>query len=737
MKLTFILLILFSAFSSFAQKNIADARTFRDGDYATISGIVTNGSELGPIRYMQDESAGIALYDDKLSAVKRGDSITVTGQINPYNNLFEVTKISSLIIHDAGKKLPAAKIISAGEISESYEGQLLRINNVKFETPGGIFSGDKNYNLVSGGKTFEIRISKNSSAIVGTPIPAGTFNLVAICSQYRDSYQLLPRDLNDFILADAINYKTPVNVSGISQSGLTLSWVTDVEAKPNVKYRLTDPGSGWKFGEDGISQPVADGFLNTVKISGLKPSEFIEAMAVSVAGTDTVHSASGIYATQSASSGEIRVYFNTPVKTAVSMGKPAQFIGQALEDTVIAFINRATETIDFCLYNFNNSGLSNISTALNQAKNRGVKVRVIVSGNTTHPGTKELDPSIGVLESPYSAETGIMHNKFILFDAGSANPIKPWVWTGSTNLSEDQVNYDANNVIMIQDQSLAKTYQVEFEEMWGTTALQPDKSKAKFGVQKTDNTPHFFNISGKLVECYFSPTDGTNQKIIGAIRSADNDLNVETMLITRTDLASEIVAAQQRGVNVHVITDNMVDNGTTINDILSKGLPQGKAVFDSWANGLMHHKLAIADANFKTSDPLVITGSHNWSYSADNLNDENTLIIHDAEIANLFFQQFAYRFEENKGSLFVKAISMNEADIRVFPNPANDFLQIHSGQPIQKIRLFTANGQLLKENQPGSVMHFNLDIYDCKSGIFLLQLVLENGKSESFKVIKK
>ncbi len=57
----------------------------------------------------------------------------------------------------------------------------------------------------------------------------------------------------------------------------------------------------------------------------------------------------------------------------------------------------------------------------------------------------------------------------------------------------------------------------------------------------------------------------------------------------------------------------------------------------------------IVDAN-SASDPIVITGSHNWSYSADSRNDENTVIFHDQMISNIFLQEFAERYHESGGS---------------------------------------------------------------------------------------
>ena len=63
----------------------------------------------------------------------------------------------------------------------------------------------------------------------------------------------------------------------------------------------------------------------------------------------------------------------------------------------------------------------------------------------------------------------------------------------------------------------------------------------------------------------------------------------------------------------------------------------------------MHHKYAIVDYNSSNSDPIVLTGSHNWSTSAETKNDENTLIIHDLFVANEFYEEFTSRYNQVSG----------------------------------------------------------------------------------------
>ena len=67
-------------------------------------------------------------------------------------------------------------------------------------------------------------------------------------------------------------------------------------------------------------------------------------------------------------------------------------------------------------------------------------------------------------------------------------------------------------------------------------------------------------------------------------------------------------------------------------------------------NRLLHHKYLIVDGLLGTApDPLVVTGSHNWTTAAETRNDENMLILHSARVANLYLQEFVARYRESGG----------------------------------------------------------------------------------------
>jgi phosphatidylserine/phosphatidylglycerophosphate/cardiolipin synthase-like enzyme len=239
-----------------------------------------------------------------------------------------------------------------------------------------------------------------------------------------------------------------------------------------------------------------------------------------------------------------------------------------------------------------------------------------------------------------------------------------------------------------------------------------------------------------MVTCYFSPSDNTNQKLIEAMAETRSNLDIQTMLITRSDLAYAIADAENRGVEVSVITNKVDDNADLVNDILLDVLLPNKYVFDDNAAGILHHKMALIDARGAGDKPVVITGSHNWSNSANDRNDENTLFIYNADIANQYLQQFAYRFEQNGGDFVVSAIVKQSFELQVYPNPASSSVQIESSEKIERIQLYNSFGILCVDELSINPFRCQLNIKQLQNGLYLLKVEMENSKVNTYKLIK-
>lgn len=635
-----------------AQNTILEARGKAVGTVVTVKGIVTNGAELGPIRYFQDNTAGIAAYGSIVNNVKLGDSVTITGTLKNYNQLLELDPTTSVVVRATGNPAPAPIVLTPVQLTETYEARLLQINNVLFADAGGVFTQKKYLFTSLNGESGYIYVKSTQTDIVGQPIPSGMVSLTGVLSQFdyaspTAGYQLLPRTIADIHQTSSIYLTSTLANTHFTKTELDFTWSTNIAGTTEMFYGLSSEAvkTNKVSGTGGVSS-------HSIALSGAQAGQVIWAQAFSVSGSDTAFSAILPFATISNSTGDIKVYFNSPIDNSYSTGVDAIYLYKSMDDTLINYINRAKYSIDLTMYNFNNQGMSNVSNALKAAANRGVTVRVIGCGTTANLGIDELAGSaVNVLVAPDSPpRTGIMHNKFILFDTESANPNDPLVWTGSTNLTDGQINTDANNVIIIQDQSLARGYKIEFEEMWGSSTSTADAAKARFGFTKKNNTPHEYVINGKRVESYFSPTDGVNAKIVQTINTTNNDLSIATMLITRTEMADAIAARKTAGSAVNVLTNASSGNAVAVNTTLSAALGT-HYTFEDVSTGIMHNKYMIVDQAATDSDPLVFTGSHNWSAAADNDNDENTLIVHDATIANIYYQNFVKRFVDNNGVL--------------------------------------------------------------------------------------
>ena len=669
--------VLASMFVNAQSIDIDSARTLGAGSTVTITGIVTNGAELGNIRYVQDATGGIAAFGFSLSGLLPGDNVSINGTLVDYNGLLEFSPVNSFIVNSQGNALPTPLLLSPGQLSEANEALLVRFNNVQFINASGNFNANTSYQFTDGADTSVVYVRTNHP-LVGSPIPSGYVQLTGISSQYQTQYQLLLRGTNDIVNMSSIFVVGDVLQSNITTSGFDVSWNTNIAGSTKLKYGLT-PSLELGFVNNAINNTA-----HTYSFTNLQAGKIYYVRAYSVAGADTGFSPIKVMGTKSLSSGKISVYFNTPVISQYSTGTVAQYLPGTIEDTLISYLDSAKHSIDFTIYDFDNTNMSNISAALNAAQARGVKVRFISDGNltATNLGVAQLSSSIPQVLSPTGGVYNIMHNKFVIIDADAPNPNRSRVWTGSTNFTRRQVYQDPNSVVLIQDQTLARAYTLEFEEMWGDTGMTPNAANQKFGLNKSDNTPHLFNINGKKVEAYFSPSDNTNSRILEKVNAASHDLFFASMIITRNDIATAINNQFNSGKVVNGIMNQKASTGSQwsiLNATLGSNLVVNSdtttttnPVTDTTAV-IMHHKYLITDAQQNTVNTMAWISSHNWTSAANSKNDENTVVVYDSIVVNQYYQEFAWLFSQNGGIVTsVKSADHINSNFKIYPNPSNE-----------------------------------------------------------------
>ncbi len=655
------------ACSSGAQ-SIADARNATLGSVVTVSGHVTSGPTLGPIRYLQDGDAGIAAYPGSGSVPgfnpQQGDDITLTGTLTNFNGLLEVTPITSFSVNSSGNPVPAPVVITPSGLNESVEAQLVRLEGVQFAGSGNFSAGAW---LVQVGIQSATIYLRSGHPLVGTPLPAGPVDITGLVSQYdpdvpyNSGYQLLPRDGADITPHGSISILPPVVQSNLALDGFNLNWSTNMPGSTEL-FHGTTPAMGNHAGTGGSTTS------HLFPLNGLEPATFYYVQPFSVADGDTAFAVPGLYSTASTSSGAITVYFTKSVDTGVSNGTDAIGLFQATDDTIKAYIDRAQNTLDVALYNTNSTV---VVAAFNAALDRGVQVRWIAEGSSGNTALGNLSPAIPVLYRTNSEGSG-MHNKFMVADAEDAQ--RALVMSGSCNWTTQSFFDDHNNLVFVQDQSLARCYRMEFEEMWGGSGAQPVPAMSKFGADKTDNTPHLFNVGGVEVESFFSPTDGVAARITRALDQAQSSVRAALYVFTDNDLGDAVLNAFERpGMLVQGDVEDVGSIGSEFGYLTGQGIE-----LFSHANepGLLHHKYAILDAEMG-ADPLVVTGSHNWTAAASSVNDENALIIHSAGVANLFHQEWNARHQ----AVLAVEEGAAVANVHAWPVPAHQWLYVQTASP--------------------------------------------------------
>jgi len=143
-------------------------------------------------------------------------------------------------------------------------------------------------------------------------------------------------------------------------------------------------------------------------------------------------------------------------------------------------------------------------------------------------------------------------------------------------------------------------------------------------------------------EVYFSLSDNPQKAIIKNINQAQAFINIAMYIFTDREIALPLVKACERGVKVRLyLNQDQVDYKYSQSRFLvQKGIKTRISTNDY----IMHNKFAIID------NRILLTGSYNWTFSANNRNDENLIVIDDTEVIEIFQNQFV-KLWTNKYSL--------------------------------------------------------------------------------------
>ncbi|MBC6698576.1 hypothetical protein [Hymenobacter sp. BT190] len=288
---------------------LGQARRASLGSVLTVRGVVANGPELGGVRYLLDQTAGLAAYSTAPAfvALQPGDSVELQGTLKNYNGLLELTTITRARRLAQRRPLPLHEVAFADLASvyeEAFESRLVRITGVPFLTSMNgvavrVLAGSTSY-LLGGQRGAVLRVpaaSGGTQGLVGAPAPTGEFTVIGLMGQYapngHGSYQLLPRTYADL----EVGHGKPVVV------GVPVALETSPQTV-KLQFTTLNPGdTRIDFGRDGeLSSVVTNAALTTthvITLTNLRPGTTYHVRASSTNAAGNSLSAVVLIATDS------------------------------------------------------------------------------------------------------------------------------------------------------------------------------------------------------------------------------------------------------------------------------------------------------------------------------------------------------------------------------------------------------------------------------------------------------
>ncbi len=139
-------------------------------------------------------------------------------------------------------------------------------------------------------------------------------------------------------------------------------------------------------------------------------------------------------------------------------------------------------------------------------------------------------------------------------------------------------------------------------------------------------------------DAFFSPGSACRNKITSLLQNCRETMEVCVFTITDNQIADALIAADQRGVKIRVLTDDLKsqDAGSDVSRLKRMEIATRMDKTDNH----MHHKFAIFD---KT---ILLTGSYNWTRSAFEYNQENIVVTRDQRLRRAFSKEFERLWEK-------------------------------------------------------------------------------------------
>lgn len=340
----------------------------------------------------------------------------------------------------------------------------------------------------------------------------------------------------------------------------------------------------------------------------------------------------------------VEVFFNDP-------GSRLETVWHAdAQKLMVSLVNQAQSSIRFAVMGFTNDDLVD---ALAGAYDRGIDVKMVGdAGHIYNSGylrfsDRHIPMSIGNMAH-------IMHDKFMVVD-------DRFVFASTANWSDSDLFQNSNNFAMLDSPPIAADFTAEHEQMF----------QGVFSNNKEElDNGRVYELGDTTVEVWFSPNEDAMGRVLELVDAAQESVRFTIFAMTKDQLGSSLIRKHQELVEKGLVVDGDIETGVAgVIDqsqlhsngqyheafrLLGAKIPlrldgnNAESLPGDYqaGGGRLHSKTMIIDPDGE--DPIVISGSFNWSASATQSNDEYLLVFHGQRIAQLYKEYFAYLYNNGR-----------------------------------------------------------------------------------------
>lgn len=126
------------------------------------------------------------------------------------------------------------------------------------------------------------------------------------------------------------------------------------------------------------------------------------------------------------------------------------------------------------------------------------------------------------------------------------------------------------------------------------------------------------------IEVLFTPWDDAEGALLRVIGEAKSSIHVQSYTFSSRNIAWALGEARRRGVRIEMLADRdqvSRNQHSLVHALHDSGIP----IWFEVRYAAAHNKVMLIDADGR--DPVVVTGSYNFTFSAQARNAENLLIV--------------------------------------------------------------------------------------------------------------